>query len=126
VKGGANSGEHSQRKGADGAAMRPAAVKPTAPAARRLPACRRELISEHANDVTSLTVGASEIRNALRICLAKAPNRIDITDAIVQPKDDDFNSVAKLARSGNRFERRMPRAESCARIMGLAFLGITN
>ena len=26
----------------------------------------------------------------------------------------DFKSVAKFARSGNRFERRMPKAESCA------------
>ena len=101
----------------------PLPLNPLRLAARRLPACTRELVSEHANDVTSLIVAASEIRNAVRFCLAL---RIDITDAIVQPKDDDFNSVAKLARSGNRFERRMPRAESCARITGLAFLGITN
>jgi hypothetical protein len=47
------------------------------------------------------------------------------TTACVHQKDD-FNSVAKLARSGNRFERRMPKAESCARILSLAFFGITN
>jgi hypothetical protein len=32
----------------------------------------------------------------------------------------------QVARSGNRFERRMPKAESCARILALAFFGITN
>ncbi len=38
----------------------------------------------------------------------------------------DFNSAAKLARSGNRFERRMPKAESCARILVLASFGMIN
>lgn len=36
----------------------------------------------------------------------------------------DFNSVAKLARSGNKFERRMPRAESCLLIFSLASFGM--
>ena len=32
-------------------------------------------------------------------------------------KRPEFNSVAKLAKSGNRFERRMPKAESCLLIL---------